>query len=75
MKDLIIECVNPEALDKTLNQMGAVVMQNLDGSYCKQDGGYRVRALNGNYEFLKFAIKNQGYGKILKEVSDEEGER
>jgi len=70
MKDLIVKTANPESLDKTLNNIGAVVMQNPDGSYPVVKGGYRCRALNGNTDFLRFAIKNQGYGEIIGELEE-----
>lgn len=63
--DIIVSSKNPEALDKTIQQLGGVVMQNSDGTYPVINGGYRVRALNGNIEFLRFAIINQGYGQVL----------
>lgn len=70
MKDLIVESKNPAALDATLNQMGACVMQDPDGSYPIVNGGVRVRALNGNTDFLKFMIQKQGYGKVLEEIEE-----
>lgn len=71
MKDLIVYCNNPEALDKTLQQMGALVMQNPDGSYPIEQGGYRVRTLTADINFIKFAIGHQGYGKVVSEVEED----
>ena len=57
---------NPSALDSTIQAMGGVVEQNPDGSYSKdEDGNYTVRAF-GNADFLKFAIKTQGYAKVIE---------
>lgn len=71
MKDLLVKTANPKALDQTLNQMGALVMQDPDGSYPQvKDGAYRVRALNGDTGFLKFTIQRQGYGQVIGEIDD-----
>ena len=66
--DFLIECNNPESFDKTINSMGAVLCDNGNkGEYIKQDGYYLMRVM-GDPGFVKFAIQNQGYGKIIKEV-------
>lgn len=69
-KDLIIQTGNPDALDRTLQSLpgvsACVVGGGMPGGYVKQDGGYLVRCF-GDYDFLKFAVERQGYGKIIKE--------
>jgi hypothetical protein len=68
MRGLVVMTKNPQALDTTLQQLGAVVMQNPDGSYMETvDGHYYVRPLNDNTGFISFAIKNQGYGTVIME--------
>lgn len=65
-EELLVETKNPSALDKTLNQMGGVVGQDSDGKYepVKKDT-YAVRSMSGDIGYLEFAIKNQGYGKVV----------
>lgn len=69
--DFLIECGNPEAFDRTINSMGAAALvENGDkGQYLKKDGYYVMRVF-GDAGFLKFAIQNQGYGKIIKELDE-----
>jgi hypothetical protein len=65
MKELIVETPNPAYLDRTLQQMGGCVGQNPDGSYrADENGHYTVRG--ANVDFLKFAIANQGYAKVIE---------
>lgn len=60
--DLIVRTVNPELLDKTVQQLGPAVV--VDGSY---DGDTcRVRVF-GPPGFIKFALVNQGYGDVVGE--------
>lgn len=66
--DFLIECGNPEAFDRTINSMGAVLQDNGNkGQYVKHEGYYVMRVF-GDPGFLKFAIENQGYGKVIKEL-------
>ncbi|HRQ17748.1 MAG TPA: hypothetical protein PL085_11775 [Agriterribacter sp.] len=69
--DFLIECGNPEAFDRTINSMGAaaLVENGGNGQYLKKDGYYVMRVF-GDAGFLKFAIQNQGYGKIIKELDE-----
>lgn len=73
MKELLVTCANPAALDKTLNQLGGVVGQNPDGSYRREptpQDCYTVRHASGSdagLGFLKFCIQNQGYATIVGE--------
>lgn len=65
--DLIVKTGNPEALDRILQTFGAVVVQSdIDKpTYMQKNGGYVVRCF-GSPDFIKFAIKNQGYGEVLE---------
>lgn len=60
--DITVKCVNPDALDQTVQQMGAaaVIEGSWNGETCK------VRIF-GNPGFIKFAIDHQGYGKVIVE--------
>jgi len=67
-KDYLVECNNPKAFDETIQQLGkAVLHQNHKGEYEKHDGYYLMRII-GDSGFVKFAIENQGYGKVIKEA-------
>jgi len=69
-KDILVECGNPEALDKTVQHFGAAVVGGgMPGGYVKKDGYYVVRVF-GNVGFVKFAIENQGYGKVIRELDE-----
>jgi hypothetical protein len=68
--DFLIECRNPEAFDRTVQSMGAVLCDGGNkGQYVQQDGYYVMRVF-GDPGFLKFAIENQGYGKVIKELPE-----
>lgn len=69
--DIIVKTGNPAALDGILKQFGAVVVQSdIDKPiYMERDGGYVVRVF-GDPGFVKFVIKNQGYGEIIKELDE-----
>jgi hypothetical protein len=67
VKDLLVETNNPDYLDKSVNRFGAAVVGGgMPGGYVKVDGAYVVRCF-GNVGFIKFAIENQGYGKVIRE--------
>ncbi len=61
MKELIVETFNREALDKTLQSLGGIV----DEEPCGKNQ-YKVRSISGDIGFIEFAIKNQGYAKIIR---------
>lgn len=66
--DYLVKCKNPKYFDQTVNMMGAVLQQNQDDSYVQdKDGYYNMRVL-GDAGFVEFAIKNQGYGEIIKKL-------
>ena len=68
--EFLIECRNPEAFDRTVQSMGAVLCDDGNkGQYIKQDGYYVMRVF-GDAGFLKFAIEMQGYGKVIKELPE-----
>lgn len=72
MRELIVSVANPSELDKTVQQLGGFVGQKSDGSYDKvfaknMKRGFVVRSLSGYIGYLKFAIKEQGYGTIIEE--------
>lgn len=70
-KDFLIECGNPEAFDKTIQQLGAATLVGggTEQGYVKKDGCYVMRVF-ANSSFLKFAIENQGYGKVIRELNE-----
>lgn len=69
--DIIVKTGNPAALDGILKQFGAVVVQSdLDRpTYMQRDGGYVIRVF-GDPSFVKFMIKNQGYGEFIKDLDE-----
>lgn len=68
--DFLVECGNTEAFDKTINSMNAVLYDGGNkGDYKKDENGYYTMRVYGDPGFLKFAIQNQGYGKIIKELT------
>ena len=56
--------LNPEALDQTLNQMGAALIKIPGASYSQENGCYIMRVF-GDPDFIKFACQNQGYCMIV----------
>lgn len=69
--DFLIQCGNPEAFDRTINSLGAaaLVENGGKGQYLQKDDYYVMRVF-GDAGFLKFAIENQGYGKVVKELPE-----
>jgi hypothetical protein len=62
--DLTVTTANPMLLDETLRQLPGCVVTvdrtSFDGTTCI------VRVYSG-LDFLKFALKTQGYGEVIKE--------
>ena len=56
--DLIVATPNAEALDQTMQGLGAAVV---DGSWNGETCDVRCF---GNHDFIAFAIKSQGYGEV-----------
>lgn len=68
--DFLIECGNPEAFDRTINSMNAVLYDGGNkGNYIKSEEGYYTMRVYGDPGYIKFAIQTQGYGKIIKELA------
>lgn len=69
--DFLIECGNPKAFDKTIQKMGAAALINggNEDNYIKKDGRYVMRVF-GDTGFIQFAIENQGYGKVIKQLEE-----
>ena len=67
-KDFLVQCNNPESFDRTIQAFGAVLMDGgVKGKYIQKDGLYTMRVFN-DPNFVKFAIEQQGYGKVISEV-------
>lgn len=68
--DFLVKCGNPQAFDKTINQLGAAALiQDKPDKYMEKDGCYVMRVF-GDPGYVKFAISNQGYGTIVKELPE-----
>lgn len=65
--DFLVECANPKAFDNTIQQLGAAALIQQGDGYLKKDG-YHVMRVFGDSGFVEFAIKNQGYGKVVKKL-------
>lgn len=72
--EFLIDSYNPEALDKVLNSMGAVMMQDPNGIYSIDDDGHYIVRCYGDINYVKFACKEQGYGRLV-EASPEDKEK
>lgn len=69
-KDILVRTVNPEALDRTVQNFGAAVVGGgMPSGYVMVDGCYVVRCF-GDPGFIKFAITNQGYGEVVRELDE-----
>lgn len=60
-KDIKIKTDRPEVADDLLLQLG-VMMKS--GYKKDKNGNYDARILNGDVDYLKFVIENQGYSFI-----------
>ena len=65
MKELLVQTNDRNALDKILQSLGGLVSEKSEG--LGDNRFYAVRSISGNIEFLKYAICNQGYAKIVGE--------
>lgn len=64
--------LNPQALDRTLNQMGAALIEKPGTAFgYLQDGDCYVMRVFGDPGFVKFACEHQGYCKIVGERQGE----
>lgn len=64
--DLLVRTGNPAMLDETVQQLGPAVVVGMP-SPVMVDGCYVVRVF-GNPGFIRFALTNQGYGEIVREL-------
>jgi len=62
--DLIVTTSNPQLLDETIQQLPGCAAVVVDDSFNGETA--RVRVFSG-LGFLKFALKNQGYGTVVRE--------
>jgi hypothetical protein len=60
--DILVRTANPSMLDTTAVVVGAP-------DYVQVDGCYVVRVF-GDPGFIKFAISNQGYGEVVRELDE-----
>lgn len=69
--DFLIKCGNPDAFDTTIQQLGAAALieGNAKGTYLQKDGYYVMRVF-GDAGYLKFAIQQQGYGEIIRQLPE-----
>lgn len=70
--DILVEAADPADLDRTVQALPgciAAVNGGPDGPFPKVDGAYVVRCFAGK-EFLKFAIDQQGYGRVVRELEE-----
>ena len=69
--DFLVETGNPEYLDDTLQQLpnmyARVVGRGVTGGIVKREGGYVVRVF-GDTGWFKFAVEQQGYCKIIRQL-------
>jgi hypothetical protein len=66
--DYLVETPNPAALDLTLQQLGAC-LHCLEGNfYPKNSEGYYTMRIFGSEGYVKFAIEQQGYCKIIRKL-------
>lgn len=63
--DIIVRTVNPDALDLTVQQLGAAVV--VEGSW--NGDTCIVRVLAGDPGYIKYAIATQGYGEIVEDAA------
>ncbi len=71
--DFLVETGNPLALEDTLqhlpNMHARVVGRGVLGGIVKQEGYYVVRVF-GDPGWFKFAVEQQGYCKIIKQLDE-----
>jgi hypothetical protein len=69
--DFLVETGNPERLDDTLQALpmmhAFVVGRGVPGDIAYREG-YPVVRVFGDTGFFKFAVENQGYCKIIKQL-------
>lgn len=60
-KDIKIKTDRPEVADDLLQQLGVLMKSGYEKD---KNGNYDARILNGDVDYLKFVIQNQGYSFI-----------
>lgn len=66
--DFLVDTTNPDALDRTLQSLGAVLVGGgMPGGYERIEGHYVMRVL-GDPGYVRFACESQGYCTIVGEV-------
>jgi hypothetical protein len=65
--DFLVETNNPQALDTTLQQLGAVLIGRPD--FVRYGSAYVVRTI-GDSSFVRFAVEHQGYAKVIGDAPD-----
>lgn len=66
--DILVKTASPELLDRTVQQLGPAAVVGAP-DYMMVDGCYVVRVF-GDPGFVKFAIANQGYGEVVRELDE-----
>jgi hypothetical protein len=66
--DILVRTASPEVLDQTVQQLGPAVVVGAP-DYVQVDGCHVVRVF-GDPGFIKFAITNQGYGEVVRELEE-----
>ena len=67
--DILVRTANPAMLDQTVQQLGPAVVVGGPDNFVQVDGCYVVR-VHGDPGFIKFAITNQGYGEVVRELDE-----
>lgn len=66
--DILVRTADPALLDRTVQQLGPAVVVGAP-DHTVVDGCYVVRVF-GDPGFIKFAIANQGYGEVVRELDE-----
>lgn len=67
--DILVRTANPGMLDQTVQQLGPAAVVGGPDNFIQVDDCYVVRVF-GDPGFIKFAITNQGYGEIVRELEE-----
>lgn len=66
--DFLVDTPNPDALDQTLQSLGAVLVGGgMPEGYTQIDGHYVMRVL-GDPGYVEFACTTQGYCTIVRRL-------
>jgi hypothetical protein len=66
--DILVRTGDPARLDATVQQLGPAAVVGAP-DYVMVEGCYVVRVF-GDAGFIKFAIANQGYGEVVRELDE-----